>query len=170
MTEQQGPTAAVDATRIFANDIGTAKIPNEGLVDYVRWNVVLNRWEQHVEPMQARIAQLTAQVAGLQAQLAEATVVPNKILADIHELTQRAVNAMDRNHLKVNYELVERIADWLILEARRTNEHIKAQLVGVLDVAIARGEQLDYDSDDDYRAQYRELTGKQWSKEGDGNE
>jgi len=39
---------------------------------------------------------------------------------------------------------------------------LEHELVRVLDVAIARGERLDYDSDDDYRERYRELTGKGW--------
>ena len=54
--------------------------------------------------------------------------------------------------------------EWQEYSAKRRTEYeaLRNELIAVLDVAIARGEQLGYE-DADYCARYLALTGNEWS-------
>ena len=56
--QELADVSATDATAVFSADIGTAKIPNEGLVDYVRWNVVVEKWDEQL----GRIADIAERI------------------------------------------------------------------------------------------------------------
>ena len=43
-----------DVFEVFANDVHTAKVPGLGLVDFVRWETVIDKWEQPAIPPDVR--------------------------------------------------------------------------------------------------------------------
>lgn len=68
----------------------------------------------------------------------------------------------DFRNFRNGYSIGKRLAEDNAMELV---DALQQELAAVLDVAIARGESLGYDSDDDYKARYRELTGKEWENE-----
>lgn len=55
-----------DVTEVFAADVHTAKVPSLGLIDFVRWQTVVDKWpDTELAALRAQVAELEARIEGI---------------------------------------------------------------------------------------------------------